>query len=53
MLTDNDGNIEHIEIEQQDKPPIFRFRPAQINVVPKYVYNFLLLFFFHSMYHLI
>ena len=41
MLTDNDTNNEHIETEQQDKPPIFRFCPGQINVVPKYVYNFL------------
>jgi len=44
LLNDNDGNIEHIETEQQDKPPVFRFRPAQINPAPKYIYFF---FFFY------
>ncbi|CAF2529679.1 unnamed protein product [Rotaria sp. Silwood2] len=39
ILTDNDGNIEHIESEQQDKQPIFRFRPPQITAITKKLFT--------------
>ncbi|CAF4152725.1 unnamed protein product, partial [Rotaria magnacalcarata] len=35
ILTENDGNIEHLETEQQDKQPIFRFRPPPITAITK------------------
>jgi len=35
ILTDHDGNIEHLETEEQDKPPIFRFRPPPVTGAPK------------------
>jgi len=40
ILTDNDGNIEHLEPEEPDKPPVFRFRPAQVTGITKYVFSF-------------
>ena len=33
---ETDGNIEHLEVEQQDKPAVFRFRPPQITAITKY-----------------
>jgi hypothetical protein len=40
IFRDNDGNIEHLDIEQQDKQPIFRFRPPQITAITKCVFSF-------------
>ena len=37
IFTDNDDNIERIEIEEQNKPPVYRFRPPQITGITKYV----------------
>ncbi|CAF0815286.1 unnamed protein product [Adineta steineri] len=39
ITTDNEGNIEPIETEQQDKPPIFRFRPPQITAITKKIFT--------------
>ncbi|CAF3387861.1 unnamed protein product [Rotaria sp. Silwood1] len=39
IFTDNDGNIEHIESEQQDKQPVFRFRPPQITSLTKKLFT--------------
>ncbi|CAF0783547.1 unnamed protein product [Rotaria sordida] len=39
IVTDNDGNIEHIENEQQDKQPVFRFRPPQITAITKKLFT--------------
>jgi len=44
ILTDNGGNIEHLETEEQDKPPVFRFRPPQITGITKYVFTFIIFF---------
>jgi len=45
ILTDNGGNIEHLETEEQDKPPVFRFRPPQMNAITKYVFSFIIFSF--------
>ena len=37
IFTDTDGNIEHIDTQQHNKLPVYRFRPPQIVPVPKYV----------------
>ena len=47
ILTDHDGNVESLEAEDQDKPPVFRFRPPPTSVPPKYV-PFLVFFFLLS-----
>ncbi|CAF4505232.1 unnamed protein product, partial [Rotaria magnacalcarata] len=38
-MTENDGNIEHLETEQQDKQPIFRFRPPPITAITKKLFT--------------
>ncbi len=38
IFTDNDGNIEHVEIQQQNKQPIYRFRPPQVAAITKCVF---------------
>ncbi len=50
ILADNDGNIEHLGTEEQDKPPVFRFRPPQMPAITKYVF---LLLFAHFIFHLV
>ncbi|CAF1357468.1 unnamed protein product [Adineta ricciae] len=35
IFTDTDGNIEHIDTQQHNKLPVYRFRPPQIAPVPK------------------
>lgn len=40
IFTDNDGNIEHLEMQQPNKPPVYRFRPPQITAVTKCVLYF-------------
>jgi hypothetical protein len=37
ITSDNDGDIEHFEIEEPDKPAIFRFRPPPIVAITKSV----------------
>jgi hypothetical protein len=49
ILTDNEGNIESLETDEQEKPPVFRFRPPQITGITKYV----LVFYHYIMIHLI
>ncbi|CAF3372455.1 unnamed protein product [Rotaria sp. Silwood1] len=39
IFTDNDGNIEHLEMQQPTKPPVYRFRPPQITAVTKKLFN--------------
>lgn len=36
IFTDNDGNIESVSSQLPNKQPIYRFRPPQINAIPKY-----------------
>ncbi len=44
-MTDTEGNIEPLEIEQ-DKQPVFRFRPPQIAAITKCVFSFIILSFY-------
>ncbi len=37
IFTENDGNIEHLSAQQQNKAPLYRFRPPQITAITKYV----------------
>ncbi|UJR35274.1 hypothetical protein I4U23_028038 [Adineta vaga] len=39
IMTDNDGNIEPLEIEQPDKPAVFRFRPPPITAITKKIFT--------------
>lgn len=43
IFTENDGNIEHLSAEQQNKPAVFRFRPPQISAITKYILHILLI----------
>ncbi len=40
IFTENDGNAEHLTIQQQNKTPVYRFRPPQISAITKYVLIF-------------
>jgi hypothetical protein len=37
IFTENDGNIEHLPTQSQNKAPLYRFRPPQITAITKYV----------------
>ncbi len=37
IFTENDGNVEHLPVQQQNKSPVYRFRPPQITAITKYV----------------
>ncbi|CAF1238378.1 unnamed protein product [Adineta ricciae] len=39
IMTDNDGNIEPLEIEQPDKSAVFRFRPPPITAITKKLFT--------------
>ncbi|CAF3319133.1 unnamed protein product [Rotaria socialis] len=39
IFTENDGNIEHLDTEKQDKQPIFRFRPPPITAITKKLFT--------------
>ena len=47
IMSDNDGNVESLETEEQDKPPVFRFRPPPppTTGVAKYIFSFVILSF--------
>lgn len=40
IFTENDGNIEPLPVQQQNKAPLYRFRPPQISAITKYVLIF-------------
>jgi len=44
IFTENDGNVEHLAIQQQNKAPVYRFRPPQISAITKYVLIFSFIF---------
>ncbi|CAF3620720.1 unnamed protein product [Rotaria sordida] len=39
IFTDNDGNIEHLEMQQPTKSPVYRFRPSQITAITKKLFS--------------
>ncbi len=40
IFTENDGNVENLVSQQQNKPTVYRFRPPQISAITKYVLIF-------------
>jgi len=39
IFTENDGNVENLVSQQQNKPAVYRFRPPQISAITKYVFD--------------
>ncbi len=40
IFSENEANVEHVVIQQQNKTPVYRFRPPQISAITKYILIF-------------